>query len=94
MRMNCDRPTYQIRPYEVLYRHRDIFGKWGNWRLHSRHFSMDEQSAELDRLHNSDHAEYRAHLNESEYAAKLNAEIRRAKKDEIAGYAPADGREL
>lgn len=93
MRMNCDKPSYLYKPYEVLRRSRDIFGKWGNWRLHSAHRSWEDRSEAMRGLHASDHTEYREHLNLAEYDAMEKA-LKHQRNNTIAGYAPADGREL
>lgn len=77
MRMNCDRPTYTYLPYEILYLVPDNFGHWGNnWKVHSKHNSMDERDRAFDLLTETKARRYRKAINEYEYDAMIAAEYR------------------
>lgn len=93
MRMNCDKPSYEFLPYEVQVLVPDLWGKWAdNWKVHSKHNTMEERDAEYEKLHETPNRRYRRAVNQYQLDAMKEAEKRRDSR--IAGYAPADGREL
>lgn len=77
MHMNCDKPTYQYLPYEVLYLVPNNQGHWGsNWRVHSKHNTREERDQEFDKCVQTKYRRYRKALNEYEYDAMIAAEYR------------------
>lgn len=81
--MNYTRLITQILPYEILVRHTDNKGDWGNWRLHSAHYSADERDQELAKLTETPFRQYRRHLNESEYNLMIDARERQTVEDRV-----------
>lgn len=90
MRMNCDRPMGEIKPYEILVRYRDKYGAgdysaWGNWRLSSAHQTESGRDDAYLKLHDSDIKQYKPHLNESEYRAQRTRLDHKTDETDIAG---------
>lgn len=71
--MRYEKLCHDWLPYEILFKHKDVFGHNGHNKLHSAFSTMEERDSAFDKLNHKGHIEYSKHVNEYQLGQQLRA---------------------